>query len=356
MSQPDYRSLPTQSSQGIMKVVFQNWKSYYQSLKEYHAHPERFKAKPNIPRYCRNQHKEIIFTNQDCVVKNEKYLKFPLTKVMLDIGKLGATSQKLKQVRVIPRYGRFVVEIVMEADIEPPAALDPTRCMALDLGVDNLAAITTNTGMKPTLVKGRHIKSINQYYNKEKARLTGILRQGKNPKEGQHTSKRLENLHMNRSLKIKDLFHKASFHIVQLAIQENIGTIIIGINPGWKQEINIGRKNNQTFCHIPHSLLIDMIQYKAERYGIKVIINEESYTSKASFLDDDEIPTYGEDNAGVHFSGKRIHRGLYRSANKTLINADVNGSANIMRKVVPNAFCGRDRGVVVSTPLVLNVR
>jgi putative transposase len=358
IEQPDYLSLPTQGSQAVMKTVLQNWQSFFQALREYGANPEKFLGKPKIPGYCRTGRKEIALSNQDCVIRDAKYLKLPCTKEKLNIGKLGASGM-LKQIRVIPRYGRYVVELVMEVDtpiVHLPEQPLMNRCMSLDLGVDNLATIVTNTGSKPTLVKGGHIKSINQFFNKERARLMSLLRMGKDPNEGQFTSHRIEALSLKRFLKIKDLFHKASYHIVQLAVQEHIDTIIIGQNTGWKQNINIGKRNNQTFCYIPFNMLFGMIQYKAERYGIKVIINEESYTSKASFLDDDEIPTYGEDNAGVHFSGKRIHRGLYRSANKTLINADVNGAANIMRKVVPNAFCGRDRGVVVSTPVVLNVQ
>jgi putative transposase len=362
MKQADYRSLPTQSSQWVMKSVFQNWKSFFASIKDYRQYPEKYKGRPRIPTYCRAKEKEILFTNQDCVIKDHKYLKFPKTKQRLSIGKVGRVDGKLKQVRVIPKYGQYVVELIFDCPFEPadPKKVENQRYMAMDLGIDNLATIVTNTGKKPTLVKGGKIKAINQYYNKMKAHYTGVLRQGKSSKGGPHTSTRLEKLHKKRHLRIKDLFHKASYYIVHMAVKQNIGTIIIGQNQGWKNESNIGKRNNQSFCHIPHHLMISMIQYKATHQGINVQLTEEAYTSKASFLDHDPLPVYEERKIQT-FSGKRIHRGLYKSP-KGIINADVNGAANILRKVVPTVSAygieGLDgnQSVNVSTPLVLSIR
>ena len=246
MGQTDYRALPTQCSQWVMKGVFQNWSSFFASLKDYRLHPEKYTGKPRIPSYCRAQEKEVQFTNQDCVIKAGKFLKFPKTKQQLNIGKLGTTEGKLKQVRVIPRHRQYVVELIFECPLET-AALDKDRYMSIDLGIDNLATLVTTTGIRPVLVKGKHIKAINQYYNKMKAYYTGILRHGKHPKEGQHTSKRLERLHHIRHRKTKDLFHKASYRIVQLAVEQNIGTIIIGLNQGWKQGVNIGKGTTKPF-------------------------------------------------------------------------------------------------------------
>lgn len=234
--------------------------------------------------------------------------------------------------------------------------------MAIDLGVDNLATMVTTTGLQPVIVKGRIVKAINQYYNKMKAHYTSILRQGKNPREGTHTSKRLERLHLQRHRLIKDLFHKASHHIVRLAEEQRIGTIVIGHNAGWKQESAMGRRNNQSFCHLPHKQLIAMIQYKAAAKGITVILTEEAYTSKASFLDQDPLPRFGEGGTYL-FSGKRIYRGLYASQ-AGVIHADVNGAANIMRKVFPNVSAKPSDGIEgldgnqsinVSTPRVLSI-
>ena len=338
MIQQDYRSLPTQSSQGVMKTVFQNWKSFYASLREYKMNPSKFKGRPKIPGYSRSFEKEVSFSNQDCVMKENKFLKFPKTKERLNIGKLGFTEGKLKQVRVNPKYGHYVVELIFQVPLEQEMKESKQRYMSVDLGIDNLATIVTNTGRRPVLVKGKNIKSINQRYNQLKAHYMGILRHGKNPKEGPFTSKRLEKINHKRFNQMKGLFHKASCQIEQMALEEDIDTIIIGQNKDWKQNSNMGKKNNQSFVSIPHSLLIQMITYKAERHGIKVIVTEESYTSKASFLDHDEIPVYSENDSKKSFSGKRIKRGLYRSKNGTLLNADVNGAANIMRKVFEKAF------------------
>jgi len=338
MKQQDYRALPTQTSQGIMKTVFQNWKSFYGSLREYKIAPGKFKARPNIPKYCRSMEKEVLFSNQDSVIKDHKYLKFPKTKVQLNIGKLGFTEGTFKQVRVIPKHGHYVVELVFELPLVPQTKEINHRYLSVDLGIDNLAAIVTNTGQKPVLIKGKNIKAANQRFNQLKAHYQGILRQGKQPKEGPFTSKRLEQISNKRYSQIKDLFHKASAHIEGIALEENIETIIIGRNKDWKQQSNMGTKNNQSFVSIPHGLLVQMITYKAERHGIRIILAEESYTSKASFLDLDDLPVYGEKDGTMAFSGKRVKRGLYRTKNGTLINADVNGAANIMRKTFERAF------------------
>uniref|UniRef100_UPI0018F290CD RNA-guided endonuclease InsQ/TnpB family protein n=1 Tax=Paenibacillus alkalitolerans TaxID=2799335 RepID=UPI0018F290CD len=265
----------------------------------------------------------------------------------------------LQQVRVVPKYGQYVVELIFACSMETKQ-LDKERYMSIDLGVEHLATIVTTTGSRPVLVKGKRIKAINQYYNKRKAHFMSILRHGKQPHEGQHTSKRLERLHRTRYRKIKDLFHKASAYIVRLAVGQNIGTIIVGQNKGWKQASDMGKRNNQSFCHIPHHLLISLIKYKAAQQGMDVQVTEEAYTSQASFLDHDPLPAYEEGKAPM-FSGKRIRRGLYKSK-IGLIHADVNGAANILRKVVPNASADGIEGldgnqsVNVSTPLVLSLR
>lgn len=367
MEQPDYRALPAQSSQGILKIVFQNWAAFFASMREYRNHPEKYTGKPNIPGYTRSEVKEVVFSNQDCVVKGGKFLKLPKTKQQLNIGKLARIDGRLKQVRVVPRYGNYVVELVFACPLAGKKATQEhdvnhsDLLMAIDLGVDNLATIVTTTGSQPMIVKGKSVKALNQYFNKMKAYYISILRQGKEPREGMHSSRRLDRLHLKRHRRMKDFFHKASHHIVKLAVAQRIGTIIIGHNNGWKQSPEIGRRNNQSFCYIPHQQLIAMVQYKAAELGITVILTEEAHTSKASFLDQDPLPCYGDEGIGM-FSGKRIHRGLYTST-KGLINADVNGAANIMRKVFPNVSAQRANGIEgldgqtinVSTPRLLSI-
>ncbi|MFD0770639.1 RNA-guided endonuclease InsQ/TnpB family protein [Bacillus sp. CGMCC 1.60114] len=357
MKQQDYMSLPAQTNQAVMKKLYQNWKSFFASIKAYEKHPSTFTGRPRIPKYIKSSMREVVFTNQVCKLQ-EKYICFPKTGIKLNIGKLFGQIENLKEVRVSPVYGKFKVEIVTEQSDSVLKYVDNNRYMSIDLGINNIATITTNTGTIPVLVKGNVIKSINQYYNKQKAHLLGILRHGKEPKEGPHTSKRLERLHEKRFLKIKDFFHKISYHIVHFAVQHEISMIAIGKNTSWKQNSDMGTRQNQSFCHIPHNLFIEMITYKAHRQGVTVQVVEESYTSKASFLDNDDIPTYGEEDIPI-FSGKRIKRGLYRTKENKLLNADVNGSYNILKKVVPKAFADGIEGLchqaAVSTPLVLSI-
>ncbi|RKN70647.1 RNA-guided endonuclease InsQ/TnpB family protein [Paenibacillus ginsengarvi] len=335
MEQPDYRALPAQCSQSVMKGVYANWSSFFASIKDYRVHPDKYTGRPHIPGYTRAKAKEVILTNQDCKIKDRKYLKLPLTKQRLNIGKLGCTDDLLKQVRILPKYGQYVMELVF-ACLTETADVKKEHVLAMDLGIDQLATLVTNTGHRPVCVKGKTIKAVNQYYNKWKAHYTGILRQGKQPQEGAHTSKRLERLHLKRHRRIKDMFHKASHYIVRFAAEQRVGTIVIGYNPGWKMETGMGRRNNQSFCQIPHQMLVSMIHYKAAALGIEVILTEEAYTSKASFLDGDPLPKY-EEGVARTFSGRRICRGLYRSRSG-LIHADVNAAANIMRKVFPEAI------------------
>ncbi|HZR38922.1 MAG TPA: transposase, partial [Ktedonobacteraceae bacterium] len=187
-------------------------------------------------------------------------------------------------------------------------------------------------GYVPVLVNGRPLKSVNQYYNKRRAELQSKLR-------CTGTTKRMERLTTRRNRRIEHYLHTASWWIIDDLVAHGIGTLVIGKNDGWKQEANMGKRTNQNFVQIPHARFIQMLSYKAELVGIRVIITEESYTSKASFLDRDEIPVYNPHQAAKpKFSGKRTHRGLYRAKDGTLINADCNASLNIIRKVAPDAF------------------
>ena len=356
IKQKDYYALPGQINQQAIKNVVQNWRSYFESLKEYKKKPDKFKARPSIPGYLpKGDRKEVTLSNQICKVVDEKYLKFPKTKLNLNIGKLSKMTGEFQQVRIIPNYDYFILEIVFLKGEKEEIQVKKERCMSIDLGIGNIATLVFNTGIAPILFKGGRIKSINQWYNKLRSYYYAVLRNGKSPKEGHFHSKKLMKVNRNRSNQIKNFFHKLSFNIVKIAKEHGIDTIIIGKNVDWKQESKLGKINNQNFVQIPHSMLIELIIYKANSEGIAVIVTEESYTSKASFLDDDDIPTYKPGNETKYvFSGKRISRGMYKSKNKILINADVNGAANILRKVVPKAFAN-GIAAVCTQPRVVNV-
>jgi len=251
-------------------------------------------------------------------------------------------NTKIKQftdidcVRIVPKLGYFVIEVIYTIP-DTPLLEDNNNYLGIDLGINNLATLSSNEkSFKPIIINGKPLKSINQFYNKKLSKIKSTL-EVRNKKS---KSKKLYKLTNKRHFKVETYLHKASKEIVKLAKNNNINTIIVGKNEQWKQNINIGKVNNQKFVSIPHSRFIEMIQYKCEKEGLNFKINEESYTSKASFLDLDEIPTYNSKNKETYnFSGYRKYRGLYKSKiTGKQINADVNGSYNIIRKAIPNVF------------------
>ena len=293
IKQKDYYSLPGQMNQQVIKNVVQNWKSFFESVKKYKKNPEKYKSRPNIPSYLpKGNKKEVVLSNQICKMTEGKYLKFPKTKWKINIGKLAKSDGQYKQVRIVPKHHRFTVEVIYLVGEKVEIKAKKERCMSIDLGVENIATLVFNVACAPVLFKGGIIKSLNQWYNKMRSHYYAALRNGKNPKEGPFSSKKLIKLDHKRNNQIKDFFHKISFNIVKIAQENNIDTIIIGKNDDWKQKVDLGTKNNQNFVQIPHSKFISMITYKANIEGIAVIVAEESYTSKASFLDEDVIPTY----------------------------------------------------------------
>ena len=228
------------------------------------------------------------------------------------------------------------MSLVFDDEKETPVTRPPHRMVGIDLGVDNTAAITNNLGLPCLLFKGGVLKSINQLYNKKMAAIQSEQTKGTDKKFVM--TKKTHSLCVWRNNRIEDTINKIGSSIVAWCCDNDVDTIVIGHNTHWKQNANMGKKNNQTFVQLPLYKLILNITYRAERCGIRVINREESYTSKASFLDNDAIPTYGKNDEEYKFSGKRIKRGLYKAADGTVINADLNGSANILRKEFPDAF------------------
>lgn len=196
--------------------------------------------------------------------------------------------------------------------------------------------LTSNKrGLKSLIVNGRPLKSINQFYNKQKASMQSEL------PDKLYTSKRINKLTLKRELKINDYLHKASNFLINWCLENELNTVILGYNEFWKTEINIGKRNNQNFVNIPFEKLAWMIEYKSRKVGITLKKHEESYTSKCSFLDLEVIKKH------ENYLGKRIKRGLFMSGGSLLINSDVNGSLNILRKAVPTAFANGIEGIAV---------
>lgn len=339
----DYYSLPGQVNQQIMKKVIANWKSFFESLKDFKANPSKYTGRPKAPRYkTKGGLNELVFTNQICKVKTAKdgkqFLRFPKTDLTFNLSKhlVNQLNKQyvFKQVRVQKWYDSVKLEIVLDCSktvvpLIPKESI--TRVMAIDLGVNNLATCVSNTGMQPTIINGKPLKSMNQYYNKLRAKLYSSLRIGKQPNEGLFSTSRLEKLDKKRYLQIKDYLHKASKQIVDLALANQIDQVIVGYNQRWKETVVMHKSDKQTFIQLPFTMFLNQLEYKLHAVGIHFLKVEESYTSQSSFLDNDTIPTYG-DKEIPKFSGKRITRGLYKSSQGILINADVNGAANILRK------------------------
>ncbi len=321
---PAYKALPSHTSQQILRLIAKNWKGFFRARADWKLHPEKYRGHPRIPSYKpKNGESIVIFTYLQCRIR-QGYLKFP--KKILPPIKTRITK-KLRQVRILPRGNHYILEIVYE--YEPSELqLNKDLIIMIDLGLRNLVTVVNNKGMSPFVIKGGVIKSINQFYNKEKGRLTSIKVKQRIKGETKH----LQRLALKRNNKIEDYFHKVSRKIIDYCIANDFGTVVIGHNKGWKYKINIGKRNNQNFVGIPFFKLIRMIHYKAELVGIEVKVENEGYTSLCSFLDGEPIMKHKS------YLGKRLSRGLFQASDGTIINADVNGGYNIGRKAVPNAF------------------
>jgi len=352
----DYQALPRKVSQLVLINLLRCWKSYFEAKKAYNLDPSKFYSCPRIPKYKDKQKGRYLLTYNSQAISRSALIEGVIKPSGLEI--LIKTKQtKVLEVRIVPKKTHYIVEVVYEKELEKKVDVDPSLLAGVDIGLNNLAAVASNKpGFVPLLVNGRPLKSINQYYNKRKADLQSRL---KDPKSGtgeqtreeplhsfclpssQGTSKKIERLTLKRNHRIHHQLHLASRWIVDHLVRERIGTLVIGKNDNWKQSINHGKRNNQNFVSVPHARFVQMLTYKAKLSGISVVITEESYTSKCSFLDFEAIENH------LNYMGHRVKRGLFRAATGRFINADLNGALNIIRKVAPNAFSHGVEGVVV---------
>ena len=357
---PDFLAdgLPRQSAQQVVRQCVNDMDNFWKSLAAYREDPSRFVGKPELPGYKRKGgHCTCTITNQDAVLYGDTSwsLKLPLTKIRLDCGE-AVPGASLKEVKIKPDNGTYLIILTLEvqASSSPCMADVPSRIAAVDFGVNNLIAVTNNCGLPCLLYKGGIVKSANRLYNKTIARIVSeqTITTGRKfvptPEYMQVTRKRND--------RISDFMQKTASHFVNWCVENRIDTIVCGVNRLWKQEVEIGSVNTQNFVQIPFSELQWQVRYRAEAAGILYVEQEESYTSKASFPDHDFIPVYGKEDEEPYFSGKRApghykgrsrkggFRGLYRTADGTIINSDLNGSANILRKAYHDAFkgCGLD--------------
>ena len=321
-NQFDFRNLPSTVSQQIVKQVFQDIKSWVKVKKDYEKNPFKYKSRPKLPGYkCGKKQNILVFTTSACRIKDE-YIYF-VRNIVKPI-KTNIGGNKLCQVRIVPQATCYVVEVIYEKK-EVDLQLDKSNVLSIDLGLNNLCTGISNVGVNPFIINGKIIKSFNRWYNKKMAKWMSFV-------GDRGTSKRLRWLNNRRNFWIEDKIHKASRWIINYCISNNIGSIVVGLNKGWKQNIELGKRNNQKFVEIPFSKLVDKITYKGKLVGINVQTTEESYTSKVDHL---MFETLEKQDS---YLGKRKKRGLFQSSINKLINADVNGAIGIGRKVFGDSF------------------
>ena len=365
---PDFfAGLPMQTAQRVLKEAVTVFRAWLSSLKEFRRAPERYTGKPCMPKYLKNDRHTFYITNQDAVLYpvyrktdaagrkitdsgapgeyDGMELKLPLMKKRLYLRHIAADS-RLKEVQVKPYYGKILLVLVLETE-DPPMSREKPYLAGIDFGTDNIAAIVS-TDHASRIYKGGAVLSKSRDFHKRKAEAAGIITKGTERKHAD--SARLRRLSLHHDCFMKDMMHKISTDIVRYCAEHDVGTIVMGVNRGWKQGSDMGNVNNQNFTGIPHDRLRKMIMYKAAREGIRVMEQEESYTSKADITAMDFIPIYGRENGNVGFSGKRIKRGLYSCSAGYAVNADCNGAANILRKAVPDAWEGTEDFRFLATP------
>ena len=321
-NQFDFRNLPSVVSQQIVKQVFQNIKYWIKLKKDYEKNPSKYEARPGLPKYKkRKKQNMLVFTTSACRVRNG-YIHF--IKNIAEPIKTNIGDQKLCQVRIIPQATCYVVEVIYEKK-ENDLNLNKSNILSIDLGLNNLCSCINNVGLQSFIINGKIMKSFNRWYNKKKAKWMGFV-------GDKGTSNRLKWLNNYRNFWIDDKLHKISRWIINFCKHNNVGSIVIGLNKGWKQNIDLGKKNNQKFVEIPFSKLIDKITYKGKLMGINIQITEESYTSKIDHLAFETLKKHDV------YLGKRKKRGLFQSSIGKLINADINGAIGIGRKVFGDSF------------------
>lgn len=317
-NQQDYRSIVSAwSAQQVVYQVFENWKSWFKSLKAYKRNTSSFTGCPKMPGYKDKKNgRSMLVVNK---TKPNKDRSISLSKTLKL--KIRTKLKSFQQIRVIHKGYYITVEIVYKKELNFAENENANSIMSIDLGVNNLASITSDNGMS-YIVNGRNLKSINQYYNKQLVKLQQIY-----SKQKIQTGSARKRLELKRKNKIDDYLHKASLLISELAVKNQIKYVVVGLNKGWKNKPKMSKTNKQNFIQIPFDRFISMLRYKLEERNIKLVTSEESFTSKCSFLDDEEICFHQK------YKGQRIKRGLFKSGTGKCLNADINGSLNILRKL-----------------------
>ena len=351
-----YKLLKAQTSQQLLRTLDKNWISFFASIKEWKMNRQKFKGRPRPPKYKREEYNFLVFTNQNCKIDHNNIVltmsqlfkdTFPEFKDPIKIPIPRYRNKEFynyQQIRILPKKKFYEIEIIYEEPKKEPL-LDSNLYFSIDFGVNNLITGVGNRNSHPIIISGKLLKSINQQWNKQKARLYSI-------KDKQHLrwTTQLDKITDTRNSIMKDYLHKTSQYIIGYCLYHGIGNICLGDLKDIKQNIRLGKRNNQNFVNIPIRTLKQMITYKAKLVGIKIHEIDESYTSKCSSLDLELIQQH------AHYIGKRIKRVLFKGSNY-LLNADVNGALNILRKVIGDGFIRdlSDRGCWFQPVRIRNV-
>ena len=336
----NYKACFSQPANCTLRLLDKNWKSYFRGIKDWKEHPEKYLGMPKLPKYLPKDGRfPWMIPNNQLYYDYEKSTIYIRNRLMNDYDWYSRCLGRPIQVRFIPHDNYYTMEIIYEIEVEDiDKEKVSSRIAAIDIGVDNLVTMTNNVMESPIIISGKILKSINQQYNKERAKIQSDLMK----RNGQHWSKKLETMSYKRNQRIRNYMHNTSAYIIKWCIEHNIDTLVVGKNDTWKQE----KKHMQNFTAIPYEMLLLQLQYKCENAGIKYIETNEAYTSGTSYLDN-EAPIKENYN-----KERRVQRGLFQ-AKDTLINADVNGSLQIMRKVFPDSYTGY--GIEVNlTPIIIN--
>lgn len=334
----NYKLCMSQPANCTLRLLDKNWKSYFRAIKDWKEHPEKYLGMPKLPKYLPKDGKfPWMIPNNSCKYDEENGELYFRINILKGYKFKCRCLGRLIQVRFIPRDTCYVMEICYEIEI-PDCLAEGNRIASIDIGVDNLVTMSNNVGESPMIINGKPLKSINQQYNKEKAKIQSELMK----RNVQHWSKKLDVMSYKRHQRIKNYIHNTSALVIKWCVEHNIDTLVVGKNDTWKQE----KKHMQNFTAIPYEMLLQQLQYKCENAGIRYIETNEAYTSGTSYLDN-EAPIKENYN-----KERRVQRGLFQ-AKDTLINADVNGSLQIMRKVFPDSYTGY--GIEVNlTPTIIN--
>lgn len=337
----DYYALPAHVNYHVIKRLFENIKSFWQAHKDWEKHPEKYKAEPRLPKYLHKGGMTVAtLSNQVCRIKKTKkgnyYLRFPKTDKAVNLGKK-IISGRLMEVQVIPDGDVFTVILITEDGTDIPEKKEPKRVVSVDPGELVIMAVANNFGGPMLLFDGKPVRKANDEYNSGIASLTAKQTVFKNVKYA-IKSHMYYKITRKRNNYIDFAMHRYAKLLIEYCLMYRVDTIVFGRNKEWKQNTDVGKDSNRRFNLVPYAQLISILRYMCEWNGIGLVLQEESYTSQASFLDQDDIPVYAEDDeTEYHFSGRRSGR-VYTSADGTKIHADLNGAANILRKRYPDGF------------------